>query len=87
MMDSRWKSFIGLVVFGFTTAFIWTATLIYRYGIQPPDTLLISMQEDLEQMGVWAVLLDIIVFGFILKIIFPHRFLSLKKEKGDMRGS
>jgi hypothetical protein len=77
-MDARWKSFIGLVVFGFTTAFIWTASLIYRYGILPPNILIISMQEDLEMLGIWAVLLDIIIFTFILKIIFPHRWPSKK---------
>jgi|TARA_R110000824_G_scaffold143003_5_gene310409 hypothetical protein len=86
-MDSRWKAFIGLIVFSFTTAFIWTATLIYRYGILPPNGLIIQMREDLEIMGIWAFLLDFIIFTFILRIILPNRWPSQRREEGDMRGS
>ena len=87
MMEARWKSFVALVTFAFTSSFIWSASLIYRYGILPPNVLIISMEADLETIGIWAFLLDFIIFTLLLKIVFPHRWIFHQEEKGDMRGS
>jgi len=91
-MKNRWSSFIFLVVFSFTTAFIWMASIIYRVGgVADPQTTTKLMQDDLTNWGLLFTLFDIIIVLLILNIIRPlHRwtFLRLgKKEESSGRNN
>lgn len=71
-MNHRWKSFIAMIVFSFTTAFFWMASIIWRVGgVAEPSQAVQIMQSDLESVGIIAFLFDLIILCLILNMIRP----------------
>ena len=71
-MNHRWKSFLIMVVFSFSTAFFWMASIIWRVrGVAEPSQATSLMQSDLESFGIIAFLFDLIILLLILNMIRP----------------
>jgi hypothetical protein len=52
---------------------IWTTVLFVELGTLNPTVVLPAMVEDLENLGPWAILLDVIVFGGIAYLIWKRK--------------
>lgn len=71
-MSPRWKSFLIMVVFSFSTAFFWMGSIIWRFrGVAEPSKVVTLMQSDLESIGVFAFLFDLIILILIFRILRP----------------
>jgi|TARA_R110002020_G_scaffold210696_2_gene416905 hypothetical protein len=53
-------------------AWTWTLSLYIRLGAVSPVVYLPQMLKDIEKLGAWAFLLDLIVFIALYHVIKPH---------------
>lgn len=61
-----------MVVFSFSTAFFWMASIIWRVrGVAEPSQATSLMQSDLKSFGIIAFLFDLIILLLIINIIRP----------------
>ena len=65
------KAMFGLLVL-FQIAWTWTLSLYIRLGWVSPLIYLPQMIEDIEKLGAWAFILDLIVFVALFYVIKPH---------------
>ena len=56
----------------FQIAWTWTLSLYIRLGAVSPVVYLPQMLKDIEKLGAWAFLLDLIVFVALYYVIKPH---------------
>jgi len=66
----------------FQLAWTWSLSLYIRLGAVSPVVYLPQMLKDIEKLGAWAFLLDLIVFIALYHVIKPH-YHRLKGNKED----
>ena len=66
----------------FQLAWTWSLSLYIRLGAVSPVVYLPQMLKDIEKLGAWAFLLDLIVFIALYHVIKPH-YRRLKGNKED----
>ena len=66
----------------FQLAWTWSLSLYIRLGAVSPVVYLPQMLKDIEKLGAWAFLLDLIVFIALYHVIKPH-YRRLKENKED----
>ncbi len=66
----------------FQVAWTWSLSLYIRLGAVSPVVYLPQMLKDIEKLGAWAFLLDLIVFIALYHVIKPH-YRRLKGNKED----
>ena len=82
-MNHRWKSFLIMVVFSFSTAFFWMASIIWRVrGVAEPSQATSLMQSDLESFGIIAFLFDFQLMTIVMLLCLPLVFLLKPSQKG-----
>lgn len=69
----------------FQIAWTWTLSLYIRLGAVSPVVYLPQMLNDIEKIGAWAFLLDLIVFIAIYHVIKPH-YLRRRGTSEDASG-
>ena len=69
----------------FQIAWTWTLSLYIRLGAVSPVIYLPQMLKDIEKLGAWAFLLDLIVFIALYHIIKPHyrRWQGITKDASE----
>jgi hypothetical protein len=65
------RATVGLLII-FQFAWTWTLSLYIRLGWVSPVVYLPQMLRDLENLGAWAFLLDVIFFVALYLVIKPH---------------
>ena len=76
------KATLGILIL-FQIAWTWTLSLYIRVGIEHPLLLLPQMQKDIEYLGPWAFLLDVVVFTALFFVVKPH----LRRRSGATEDS
>lgn len=66
----------------FQVAWTWSLSLYIRLGAVSPVVYLPQMLKDIEKLGAWAFLLDLIVFIALYHVIKPH-YRRLRGNKED----
>ncbi len=66
----------------FQVAWTWSLRLYIRLGAVSPVVYLPQMLKDIEKLGAWAFLLDLIVFIALYHVIKPH-YRRLQGNKED----
>lgn len=79
----KWAiSFLVLIQIAWT----WTLTLYIRLGAVHPFIYIPQMQEDIEYLGYWALLLDVVVFTALYFVLRPtYRKYKRNKEDASLR--
>jgi hypothetical protein len=65
------KATVGLLII-FQISWTWTLSLYIRLGWVSPLIFLPQMLSDIEYLGAWAFLLDLVIFVALYFIIKPH---------------
>ena len=65
------RPLVGFLIL-FQIAWTWSLSLYIRLGAVSPIIYLPQMIEDIEKLGAWAFLLDLIVFVALYYVLKPH---------------
>ena len=65
------KATLGFLIL-FQIAWTWTLSLYIRLGAVSPMAYIPQMLSDIQYLGAWAFLLDLIVFVALYYVIKPH---------------
>ena len=66
----------------FQIAWTWTLSLYIRLGAVSPMAYIPQMLSDIQYLGAWAFLLDLIVFIALYYVIKPH-YQRLRGNRED----
>jgi len=75
------RPLVGFLIL-FQIAWTWSLSLYIRLGAVSPVIYLPQMIKDIENLGAWAFLLDLIVFIALYHVIKPH-YRRLRGNKED----
>ena len=75
------RPLVGFLIL-FQIAWTWSLSLYIRLGAVSPVVYLPQMIKDIEKLGAWAFLLDLIVFIALYHVIKPH-YQRLRGNRED----
>jgi|TARA_R110001592_G_scaffold219921_1_gene474438 hypothetical protein len=74
------RAILGVLIL-FQLAWTWTLSLYIRFGAAHPLIYIPQMQKDIEYLGAWLYIVDIIVFFALFFIIRPAYLKYVETQK------